>query len=83
MNTVMVSGAPLTVAVPVVAMVPALDAESGAGVSDARMAWWPVPDDAPEPGGGFDVREEECPHPPSASIEAAAMTPATGTRRVV
>ena len=83
MDTVMVSGVPLTVAVPVVVMVPAFDGDPDAAGSDARTAWWPVIDDAPDPGSGFDVREAECPHPPSASIEAAAITPARGISRVV
>jgi hypothetical protein len=85
MDTVMVSGVPFTVAVPVVVMVPlpAVDDDPEAGVSDAKMTLWPAADGAPEPDAGLAVREAECPHPPSASMEAAAIAPATGINRVV
>jgi hypothetical protein len=85
MDTVMVSGVPLTVAVPVVVMVPvpAFDDDPEAGVSNARMAGWLPVEVPPGAGGGLDVREAECPHPPSASMEAAAITAATGINRVV
>jgi hypothetical protein len=51
----MVSGVPLTVAVPVVVIVPELEDDGEAALPETRMAAWLAVAGPPDTGGGFDV----------------------------